>query len=256
MPSDYHDLVELLEEFSHPQFWKERNEHFARRKEHLASANYYHGPMRRDEEFKRQEAEGRAFPFVRPRRTECNLPIAEAERLERQEISRANDFKRRIDNIDRRIAHMLILLKHVTSVEWGKLSELHALHFETIEKVDTVRMANRIRGVLGRVLVNSKSEQQSESAQPADGISQFDSSGEYFADLRRNQGMKDAAIRDHWQTMSQEQREAICPTDWQLLKSKVENSDKAPSRRCLADNVRRRRKYAEEKLTSSIDKKK
>ena len=59
--------------------------------------------------------------------------------------------------------------------------------------------------------------------------SQFRTSGEYFLSLRLN-GQKDAAIRDHWQGLSDVQRQQLVPADWQLLITKTATNNGRPAR--------------------------
>jgi hypothetical protein len=88
------------------------------------------------------------------------------------------------------------------------------------------------------------------------GATVFSTSGEYFAYLHDSKGWGWAKIRDHWQGLSDEERKAICPDDWELLETDQQKKDK-PSKTHLAENVRgRARQWLKKKLTASGNAKK
>jgi len=87
---------------------------------------------------------------------------------------------------------------------------------------------------------------------PADGTTTqiFETSGAYFDYLCTSRGMSDAKIRDHWQGMGNDQREQLCPSDWEPLQTNVQTTQsRRPSKAALTRIVKqRRRRWSASKL--------
>ena len=110
----------------------------------------------------RRGAKGKDW-FVRRRHEDCQLPLADAERLAKEEESEAEIHDRQIAHMLRQIEVADGLLKKVSPSEWGALHELRTVSEATITEINLSTLVGKIEYALGIVLSKKPSTGKSKS---------------------------------------------------------------------------------------------